>query len=177
LWPSAAGGAVNSCIERAPIGNNVSDDDDAHRPMSEVACPALRVTLPAHRDSLALLRHMVRGFRDAYEIGEATMDDIVLAISEAATNVVLHAYGARPGTMTVIAHMENGRLRVLVRDHGAGILPPDDTPQPGHGLALMEHVAATLEVVGAPVGTDVIMMFDLTAGHDRPALSDFGAAS
>ncbi len=145
--------------------------------MSEVASPALRVTLPAHRESLALLRHIMRGFRDAYEIGAATMDDIVLAISEAATNVVLHAYGSRPGTLTVVAHMEDGRLHVLVRDHGAGITPPDDTPRPGHGLALMDHVAATLEIVGGPVGTDVLMTFDLTAGHDHPALSDFGAAS
>jgi serine/threonine-protein kinase RsbW len=145
--------------------------------MSEVASPALRVTLPAHRESLSLLRHVVRGFRDAYEIGAATMDDIVLAISEAATNVVLHAYELRPGTMTIVADMEDGRLHVLVRDHGVGIAPPSDTPQPGHGLALMDHVAATLEIVGGPAGTDVLMTFDLNTGHDRPALTDFGATS
>ena len=60
----------------------------------------------------------MRGFRDAYVIGPATMDDIVLAVSEAATNVVVHAYGSRRGTMTLVAQMEDGRLHVLVRDHG-----------------------------------------------------------
>jgi anti-sigma regulatory factor (Ser/Thr protein kinase) len=137
--------------------------------MSDVACPpALRVTLPATRDSLGLLRHVVRGFRDAYLIASATMDDIVLAVSEAATNVVAHAYGSRLGTMTVVARMEDGRLQVLVRDHGCGIVPPADTPRAGHGLALMEHVAASLEIVGSSAGTDVLMAFDVTAQLEPP---------
>ena len=144
--------------------------------MSGAACvPALRVTLPAHRASLALLRHVVRGFRDAYVIGAATMDDIVLAVSEAATNAVMHAYGSRSGTMTLIANMQDGRLHVLVRDLGCGIAPPDDTPRAGHGLALMEHVAASLEILGSAAGTDVIMTFDLSADHDDVALDDVGS--
>jgi serine/threonine-protein kinase RsbW len=148
-------------------------DAIAAHTMSESTCaPALRVTLPARRDSLALLRHMVRGFRDAYAIDTTTMDDIVLAVSEAAANVVLHAYGARDGTMTVVARMQDGRLHVLVRDHGCGIVPPADTPRMGHGLALIDHVAATLEIVGSSTGTDVLMTFDLQAWHDLPALGD-----
>lgn len=143
--------------------------------MSDASCiPALRVTLPAHRDSLALLRHVFRGFRDAYAIAPATMDDIVLAISEAATNVVVHAYRPRQGTMTVVAQLQNGRMHVVVRDHGRGIAPPDDTPRAGHGLALMEHVAATLEILGSPAGTDVLMTFDLSADHDRAAFGELG---
>ena len=66
----------------------------------------------------------MRGFRDAYPIGAATMDDIVLAVSEAATNASLHAYDARRGTMTLVARVEDDRLHVLVRDHGRGIAPP-----------------------------------------------------
>ena len=129
--------------------------------MSDAVCaPALRVTLPAVSDSLALLRHVMRGFRDAYVIGPATMDDIVLAVSEAATNVVVHAYGGRAGTLTVVGRMEDGRLHILVRDHGG---------------ALMNHVAATLEILGSAAGTDVLMTFDLTAEHDGPELTDLGA--
>ena len=139
--------------------------------------PELRITLPAHKDSLGLLRHVVRGFRDAYGIAPATMDDIVLAISEAATNVVVHAYDRRrSGTVTVVARSDGGLLTMLVRDHGCGIVPPADTPKLGHGLALMDHVAETLEVVGTAAGTDVTMTFLLTAEHDPTALSDFGSA-
>jgi len=145
--------------------------------MASALIPALRITLPARQDSLALLRHVVRGFRDAYDIDPATMDDIVLAVSEAATNTVLHAYGRRPGTMTLVARVEDGRLHVLVRDHGSGIAAPDGTPKPGHGLALMEHVAMSLDVVGSPAGTDVSMIFDLAAEHGPPTPDDHRAAS
>ncbi len=145
--------------------------------MSDAAIvPELRMMLPAHKDSLGLLRHVVRGFRDAYGIASATMDDIVLAVSEAATNVVVHAYGHRPGTMTIVARSEDGLLHILVRDHGCGIAPPADTPKLGHGLALMEHVAESLELIGTPAGTDVMMTFQLMAEHDSPALSDFDTA-
>lgn len=138
--------------------------------------PELRITLPARHESLALLRHVVRGFRDAYAVAPSTMDDIVLAVSEAAANVVLHAYGDREGTLEVIADMRDGRLHVLVRDHGRGIAPPADTPMLGHGLALMEHVAASLELVGSATGTDVLMAFDLAAENDLATLTDYGAA-
>jgi serine/threonine-protein kinase RsbW len=143
----------------------------------DVACiPELRITLPARRDSLALLRHVVRGFRDAYEIAPATMDDIVLAVSEAATNVVVHAYGETAGTMTLVARVADGRLHVLVRDHGCGIVAPADQPVLGHGLALMTHVAASFEIVGSPAGTDVVMAFDLASERDRSPLSDLDPA-
>jgi anti-sigma regulatory factor (Ser/Thr protein kinase) len=138
--------------------------------------PELRITLPAHRDNLGLLRHVVRGFRDAYGVAPATMDDIVLAVSEAATNCVMHAYGRRTGTVTLVARSENRMLHILVRDHGCGIAPPADTPKLGHGLALMEHVAETLEVVGTPAGTDVMMSFMLLAEDDPTAPGDLGTA-
>ncbi|HEV7805265.1 MAG TPA: ATP-binding protein [Solirubrobacteraceae bacterium] len=138
--------------------------------------PELRITLPAQRDSLGLLRHVVRGFRDAYAITPTTMDDIVLAVSEAATNVVVHAYGRRSGTMTLVARSEDGLLHVLVRDHGCGIAAPADEPKLGHGLALMQHVAESLELVGTPAGTDVLMTFQLAPEHDPTTHSDFGIA-
>lgn len=139
--------------------------------------PELRITLPAHPDSLALLRHVVRGFRDAYAIGADTMDDIVLAVSEAAANAALHAYGSRRGSMTLVARVEDERLHILLRDHGCGIDPSATTPVLGHGLSLMTHVAQTIEVVGSPAGTDVVMTFGLD-DHERSTMTDdFGAVS
>jgi serine/threonine-protein kinase RsbW len=142
------------------------------------AIPELSMTLPARCDNLALIRHVVRGFRDAYRIDADLMDDIVLAVSEAATNVALHAYGDRPGSVTIVARLDDDeRLQVLVRDHGCGISPAAEIPMPGHGLSLMEHVASTVEIVGSPLGTDIVMCFDLTPEHEHRTLGDFGAAS
>jgi len=145
--------------------------------MSNVACtPELRITLPAEHTSLALLRHVVRGFRDAYGVDAETMDDIVLAVSEAATNVVVHAYGRRRGTVTVVARVDGETLHILVRDHGSGITSPADTPVLGRGLALMEHVASSLEIAGSPAGTDVLMTFKLQPERTPATLGDFGAS-
>lgn len=146
--------------------------------MSNVGCvPELRITVPARRDSLALLRHVLRGFRDAYAIAPSTMDDIALAVSEAAANTIVHAYGGQPGTVTLVARVADDVLQILVRDHGRGIAPPADAPVLGHGLALMEHVARTLQVVGTAAGTDVVMTFALEREHDLTTLGDLGAAS
>lgn len=137
--------------------------DDATR------IPELRITLPARAGSLVLLRHVVRGFREGYAIGAQRMDDIVLAVSEAATNAVLHAYGQPGGTITVCALVDGDLLSVLVRDHGTGIAPRDHTPVPGHGLALMRHVSKSMQIVGSPAGTDVLMTFGLALAVDGGA--------
>jgi anti-sigma regulatory factor (Ser/Thr protein kinase) len=135
----------------------------------------LRITVPARPASMMLLRHVVRGFRDAYPIRARRMDDIVLAVSEAATNSALHAYGRRRGTITLFARVEDGLLYVLVRDHGIGIAPADQLPVPGHGLALIQHVAATMEVVGTSSGTDVLMTFAIEDSIADARLDDLGA--
>jgi anti-sigma regulatory factor (Ser/Thr protein kinase) len=140
-----------------------------------MASAQLRITVPARRESVVLLRHVVRGFRDAYAIGAQRMDDIVLAVSEAATNSTAHAYGTRRGTITLFARVEGGFLHVLVRDHGLGIAPADRRPVPGHGLALIEHVAATMEIVGSPGGTDVLMAFAVEDEVDDVVAHDLGA--
>ena len=122
-----------------------------------------------------LLRHVVRGFRDAYPIRADRMDDIVLAVSEAATNATQHAYGERSGTITLLARLEYGVLHVLVRDHGSGIAAADQLAVPGHGLALIRHVAGSMEVVGSPGGTDVLMTFAVEREVEDAALDDLGA--
>jgi anti-sigma regulatory factor (Ser/Thr protein kinase) len=137
--------------------------------------PQLRITVPARRDSMMLLRHVVRGFRDAYAIRADRMDDIVLAISEAATNATVHAYGKRRGTITIFARVDDGYLQVLVRDHGIGIAPTDQLPVAGHGLALIQHVAASMELVGSAGGTDVLMTFAVESESEEPTLDDLGA--
>lgn len=141
------------------------------------AIPELSMTLPARRDNLALVRHIVRGFRDAYGIDADLMDDIVLAVSEAATNVAVHAYGDSPGHVSIVARLHGDeRLQVLVRDAGCGISPTAEIPVPGHGLSLMQHVAATVEIVGSPLGTDVVMCFELTPDHEH-LIGDLDSAS
>jgi PAS domain S-box-containing protein len=94
---------------------------------------------------------------------EAAVIDIQLAVSEAATNAVLHAYIDRdPGEIRVIAQVERDRLRVIVRDDGRGMLPRSDSPGIGLGLPTIGQLTASFDVRDGPggIGTEVAMVFD-----------------
>lgn len=87
------------------------------------------------------------------------LSDVALAVSEAATNAVIH--GARDPTahLRVAAHITNGELRVAVCDDGAGIRPRLDSPGLGLGLPLIAAVTKSLKVVGDESGTEIHMTF------------------
>ena len=40
----------------------------------------------------------------------------------------------------------------------------------------MDYVAESLEIIGTPAGTDVLMTFDLSAAHADPSPGDIGDA-
>jgi anti-sigma regulatory factor (Ser/Thr protein kinase) len=87
--------------------------------------------------------------------------DIALAVSEAVTNAVLHAYrDGLSGDVRVVACVEPDRLVVVVRDYGVGMSPHPDSPGLGLGLAVIGRLAAELNIE-RPVdgGTRVRMHF------------------
>jgi serine/threonine-protein kinase RsbW len=95
----------------------------------------------------------------------AVLDDIALAVTEATTNVVMHAYRDRPvpGSVVIEARRRNDHVSVLVRDHGTGLAPRMDSPGLGLGLGLIAQVSDATDV-RAPEsgGTEVVMRFNLS---------------
>lgn len=92
---------------------------------------------------------------------------IELAVSEAATNVVLHAYRApaTAGPIHVTAMLGGGVLDVCVRDSGGGMAPRNDSPGMGLGLSVMAHEADHFEISTPDGGgTAVLLRFELGAG-------------
>jgi anti-sigma regulatory factor (Ser/Thr protein kinase) len=92
------------------------------------------------------------------------LDQIRLAVSEAVTNVVIHAYvdAPEPGPVRVAAHVEDATVNVVVADDGRGMVPRLDSPGLGLGLALIAHAADNLDVHdGDPGGTQLRMTFSL----------------
>jgi anti-sigma regulatory factor (Ser/Thr protein kinase) len=70
-----------------------------------------------------------------------------LVISEAVTNVVLHAYRHRePGSVRMKATVADGLLTVVVADDGIGMSPRSDSPGLGVGLALIRRLAQDVDV-------------------------------
>jgi anti-sigma regulatory factor (Ser/Thr protein kinase) len=127
-----------------------------------MSIPDLELSLPARAENVAVVRHAFGGFGDAFGVDDQTLSDIKLAVTEACTNVVVHAYPDREGPIEVHATMADGKLVVLVRDEGQGIVPRADSPGLGLGLPLIATLAESLELgTGSEDQTEVRMTFVL----------------
>jgi anti-sigma regulatory factor (Ser/Thr protein kinase) len=91
------------------------------------------------------VRRAVVDFAELHGVGVAP--DVALAVSEAITNAVLHAYrDGDTGDVRVVACAEPDRLVVVVRDYGCGMKPNPESPGLGLGLAVIGRVAAELNI-------------------------------
>jgi anti-sigma regulatory factor (Ser/Thr protein kinase) len=91
------------------------------------------------------VRRAVVDFAELHGVGVAP--DVALAVSEAITNAVLHAYrDGDAGDVRVVACAEPDRLVVVVRDYGCGMKPNPDSPGLGLGLAVIGRLATELNI-------------------------------
>ncbi|MDP8968352.1 MAG: ATP-binding protein [Actinomycetota bacterium] len=128
----------------------------------------LELKLPARAENVAVVRHAFGGFAEALSVDEQTLADIKLAVTEACTNVVIHAYeDDEVGDLEVDASIDEVRLTVVIRDNGRGIVPRPDSPGLGLGLPLIATLAESLEL-GRDNGdhTEVRMTFRLDEERD-----------
>lgn len=111
--------------------------------------PDLSLTLPARAENVAVVRHAIGGLGEAIDISDQVLSDVKLAVTEACTNAVVHAYPDGDGPLQVAAYLRGERLTIVVRDEGLGIVPRTDSPGLGLGLPLIATLAEALEL-----GTD-----------------------
>jgi anti-sigma regulatory factor (Ser/Thr protein kinase) len=127
---------------------------------------ALVRRLRAQPDQIRLIRQEVRAY--AVEHGAADPHAVALAVSEAVTNAIVHAYvdAPEPGEIEVVARRVGGdRLEILVCDDGGGMLPRHDSPGVGLGLPLVATLAESFEVQArSGGGTRVRMAFAAERG-------------
>jgi anti-sigma regulatory factor (Ser/Thr protein kinase) len=129
-------------------GASPADDED------------VRLSLPARPENVAVIRHVLAAFAETLGLPDRLVEDLRLAVTEACTNVVRHAYGGRPGTIDISIRPEGDRLRVVVADHGRGMGPSPDTAGPGLGLPLIAALAETVDFErAADAGSRVAMTF------------------
>ena len=95
--------------------------------------------------------------------------DIAIAVSEAATNAVVHAYvgTAEPGSIYVTAAVTDGELHVTIADHGRGMLPRPDSPGLGLGMPLISDLATSFDI--ADSDGDAGTLLRMTFALDGPA--------
>ena len=121
--------------------------------------------LPAEPASARAARHAVCELLDGVEGVDADRGGVMLAVSEAVTNAILHAYAsdAPDGRIRVRAELfDHEALDVTVEDDGIGMRTRTDSPGIGLGLPTISAVADSLEIdVRSGGGTAVRMRFEL----------------
>jgi serine/threonine-protein kinase RsbW len=130
--------------------------------------------LPAKAESVPLVRHALAGLAEALEMRPSEVADLKTVVTEACTNVVIHAYRGGDGADPLEVHAwPNGEcLVVTVRDFGDGIRPLADVENRSLrlGLPLIAALTESFEISGGPGhGTEVTMRVPLSSnGVDPP---------
>jgi serine/threonine-protein kinase RsbW len=130
------------------IGQNDSGPArDSHHRAVTAACRVFA----AQPLQVALARRFVAGVLT----GLGPADDVVLCVSELASNAVLHSHSREPGGQFVVrtGMTATGRIRAEIEDRGGPWAPdPDQNEERGRGLLIVAGLATRWGIVGNDAG-------------------------
>lgn len=114
----------------------------------------VRLTIPAKAEYITLGRLALTAIARVRPLSQETLSDLKLALTEACTNSVRHAYReGRAGTVEIVYQIEPDRLVVEVADDGRGFEPAElagggngDLSEGGLGIAIIRAVADEVEI-------------------------------
>jgi serine/threonine-protein kinase RsbW len=115
--------------------------------------PTVRLTIPAKAEYITLVRLALSGLSQSRELSDETLGDLKLAVTEACSNSIRHAYGDGDGSVEVVYELHPDRLVVEVCDDGPGVSVPESTlvgedglNEGGLGIAIIRELADELEL-------------------------------
>jgi serine/threonine-protein kinase RsbW len=116
-------------------------------------------------EGVGAMRREIAAYAQRAGLDEDGVADVRLAVSEAATNAVVHGYrDSSEGELKVLAYVAERELVVIVSDAGVGLAPRPDSPGLGLGMPLMASVTSRFRVVSRGPGTEIHMAFALPNG-------------
>jgi Anti-sigma regulatory factor (Ser/Thr protein kinase) len=129
------------------------------------------IEVPSVPDSLTAVEEFIIQITEDLNIDEDKLYGILLSVSEATTNAIVHANKKDPAKVVLVSvTVENNILTVKVKDQGPGFNPvavPDPTKpenllkDSGRGLFLMRIYAKSLTYIPSPQGTETILVFEV----------------
>ena len=125
---------------------------------------------PAHARQLAPMRTEVRRWLAPLVLPGDAEDDVVLAVNEAASNCVDHAYAAAnaDGTVELTFWTEARCVCIEIVDHGVWRTPADQPTGRGRGIDIMRRLMESVLIHHDRRGTRVFLSYrrsDTRAGR------------
>ncbi|GAA1311184.1 SpoIIE family protein phosphatase [Saccharothrix xinjiangensis] len=164
-----AAGAAPHALADAVTDALLSDgqSDDVALVIARRLPAPLHTTLPAQPSSLAVMRREVTAWSSTAGLPADLLDDLQLALGEAAANVVDHAYGQDSGDVEYRLATTPTGVHVTVRDHGRWRPVPADPGYRGRGMQIIRTLAEQVSFDHGEDGTAVD--FHLAPQADAPA--------
>jgi serine/threonine-protein kinase RsbW len=127
----------------------------------------VRLTIPARAEYIALCRLALTGISRLRALSDDVLADLKLALTEAASNSVRHAYESGDvGIVEVSYELLPDRLVIEVTDEGEGfdpaeaVGPPDALSEGGLGIAIIRAIADDVEIAAQPNGKGSRLRFE-----------------
>jgi serine/threonine-protein kinase RsbW len=132
----------------------------------------VRLTIPARAEYITLCRLALTGIARVRDLSDEVLADLKLALTEAASNSVRHAYvGAdHAGLVEISYELLPDRLVIEVTDEGEGFDPaeadgpPEELSEGGLGIAIIRAIADEVEIGKQPDGRGSRLRFEKTLG-------------
>lgn len=145
------GGGPNGQYLLLKLSSNVSESE-----------PAVRLTMPAEASNIAIGRQVLAGLADAADLDPGLTADMKIAVTEACTNVVVHAYPEGHGPLELAIWTLPIGVAVSVRDRGVDFNPlPNGGESQGlkFGLSLIASLSDEFGIRAGTSGTEIQMLF------------------
>jgi serine/threonine-protein kinase RsbW len=112
----------------------------------------VRLIIPAKAEYITLCRLALAGISQLRPVPDETLHDLKLALTEACTNSVRHAYEAgTEGTVQIVYELGDETISIEVIDEGEGFVldeasETDRMSESGLGIAIIRALADELEI-------------------------------
>jgi serine/threonine-protein kinase RsbW len=115
--------------------------------------PRVRLTIPARPEYITLCRLALTGMSRLRAFTDEQLADLKLALTEACSNSVRHAYDENAaGVVEIVYELQPDRLVIEVTDDGEGFDPEkagpgsEDLSEGGLGIAIIRAIADEVEI-------------------------------
>jgi len=134
---------------------NAMSSQTPERTRDPHAGTAVRLTIPAKPEYITLCRLALTGLARMRPVGDEVLADLKLALTEAASNSVRHAYREVGGQVEITYALHGDRLEIEVTDEGKGFESNghsataeelDELTEGGLGIAIIRAIADELEL-------------------------------